>query len=367
MIKICLDTNAFQDNWTASGEAFTFLAEFIKSGLAEVFISEVSILEHVNHYREEAPGIEAKLKSDLASCAKLIPAGTKGFTLPPFYSPPAFEKCFRERLTELGIQTLAIPQVPHAELVTRDLARRRPFVKTGKGYRDALTWLAFLGAVDLSTKQAIYVTNDINDHCNEQKSKLHPELTDEILSKNAKCKVLWFPTPKKLVDEFVKPLLKKTAEDKEKTEKILKRIQGGTYKGFALEDVVNEGLEDFETQEADGTFYAKDVPLEEPVHVTMVESPNEIEATDLYRLSNGSYVCQGTAEVVATVEGFVDKLDAFELSERGSVYVSTTNWNEQYSEVEVSNVPVRLTFSFQFEDGFSDISKFEVTGVESNQ
>jgi hypothetical protein len=154
MIKICFDTNAFQDNWVASGEAFMFLAEFIKSGLGEVFISEVSILEHTNHYREEAPGIEAKLKSDLASCAKLIPGSTKGFTLPAFYAPPALEKCFRERLTELGIQTLAISQVPHAELVARDLARKNPFVKTGKGYRDTLTWLAFLGAVDLGTKQA---------------------------------------------------------------------------------------------------------------------------------------------------------------------------------------------------------------------
>ena len=40
MIKICLDANAFQDNWMASGEAFTFLAEFIKSGLSELCIPE---------------------------------------------------------------------------------------------------------------------------------------------------------------------------------------------------------------------------------------------------------------------------------------------------------------------------------------
>jgi hypothetical protein len=39
--------------------------------------------------------------------------------------------------------------------------------------------------------------------------------------------------------------------------------------------------------------------------------------------------------------------------------------NEHYAEVEVPNVPARITFSFEFTDGEPDIWKFEVTKVES--
>jgi hypothetical protein len=193
-------------------------------------------------------------------------------------------------------------------------------------------------------------------------------LKSEISSKSLKCEDLWFPTLQKLADELIKPCLKTLTDEAveaAKTEKILKRIQQGKYKRFTIEKVVIEGLENFESQEPEGTFYAGDAPLEEPLWVTMVESPTEIEATALYKLQSGHYLCEGTAEVAATVEGYLDKFEAFNQSEQGHAYVSTPDRNEHYSEVEVARLPARITFSFEFENAASDILKFEVTKIET--
>jgi hypothetical protein len=365
-MKICLDTNTLQNNWLATGEAFTLLGELIAKGECEAFISEISILEHVRHYEKDAPQIESKMKARLGSYAKLFLEQIKIPVLAPLYDLPTFEKRFRTRLAQLAIKVLPIPAVPHQELVARDLGERKPFAAGGKGYRDTLIWLSFLTVIDNTTTKAILVTNNSNDFGGQDKSALHPELIAEIKAKNPQCDALWFPAPQKLVDELVKPALKALAEEEAKTQKILKRIQDGKYKAFKLEKVVAEELgNNFDAQEPEGTFYAGDEPLEEPLYVSIVEDPTEIEATALLKLKSGDYLCEGTAEVTATVEGYLDKFEAFNQSELGHAFVMNPDHNEHYAEVEVPNVPARITFSFEFTDGEPDIWKFEVTKVES--
>jgi len=368
MIKICLDTNTLHDNWLATGEAFTLLGELISKAGCEAFVSEVSVLEHVRHYEKDAPQIETKLKAQLGSYAKMFAGGVKPPSLPPLYDVATFEQHFRDRMKTLGIQILPIAHVAHVDLVARDLANKKPFAANGKGYRDALTWLSFLTTIEPSTSKVVFVTQDANDFANQEKSALHSDLTSELEVKNPQCKSFWFPTPQKLADEVVKPHLQKINEqaaEAAKTDKLLKRIQNGKHKSFNLENVVIDGLEHFEAQEPEGAFYAGDVPLEEPLYVTSIESPEEIEATSLYKLQSGSYLCEGTAEVRATVEGFLDKFEAFNQSEEGHAFVSTPNWNEHYSEVEVTNVPARINFSFEFDKDTAEIESFEITKVES--
>jgi hypothetical protein len=177
----------------------------------------------------------------------------------------------------------------------------------------------------------------------------------------------------KLADELIKPLLAaladedaKAKKEQQKAQRLLKKIQENNYKHFKLDDVVQEGLENFESQEAEGVFYSGSAALEEPLWVTMVENPTDIEATSVYRLKSDNFLCEGTAQVTATVEGYLDKAEAVIQSEIGHVYISTPHHNEWYSEVEVPNHPARITFSFEFEEKSSEIYKFEVTKVEGN-
>jgi hypothetical protein len=61
----------------------------------------------------------------------------------------------------------------------------------------------------------------------------------------------------------------------------------------------------------------------------------------------------------------LDKFAAFNESECGAVFITDPHWNEGYSEVEVSNVPARVTFSFEFDRKTGEVQRFEVTKVES--
>jgi hypothetical protein len=373
MIKVLLDTNTVQDNWLASGEAFTLLGELVARGKCEVFMSEVSILEHVRHYQKKAPQMEQELKTKLSSYAKLF-VGQASIKSPPVLCDvTTFEKRFRDRLKELGVTTITIPQISHGGLVKRDLAERKPFAQSGKGYRDALIWLGFVDVIDQATTKAVVVTSNHNDFSGDDKETLHPDLRADLETKSSKLQDQRFAAPKKLADELIKPLLIELAEEdktakreQQKSQRILKRLREDTYKYFTLDDVVAEGLEYFESQGAEGTFYAGGVPLEEPLWVTMVESPMEIDATSVYKLKSGNYLCEGTADVIANVQGYLDKFEAFNQSENGTAFVTTPDHNEWYSEVEVSNQQARITFSFEFEEKSSDISKFEVIKIASN-
>lgn len=68
-----------------------------------------------------------------------------------------------------GIAVLQIPAVPHAEVVARDLAVRASFVRSGKGYRDALIWHSFLEWADtvpgLGVDTMYFVTSNTQDFC----------------------------------------------------------------------------------------------------------------------------------------------------------------------------------------------------------
>jgi len=70
-----------------------------------------------------------------------------------------------------------------------------------------------------------------------------------------------------------------------------------------LHSAAEELGRNFDAQEAEGTFYAGDEPLVEPLYVSMVEDPIGVEATALLKLKSGDYLCEGTVEVTATVEG----------------------------------------------------------------
>ena len=72
-----------------------------------------------------------------------------------------------------------------------------------------------------------------------------------------------------------------------------------------------------------------------------------------------------TAEASATLEGYLDKFEAFNQAELGNVHITDPNWNDHYAEVEVANAPANIAFSFEFDPVAGDISSFEITKIES--
>lgn len=367
MITICLDTNAFQKNWFAQGEAFRLIADFISKDEARAYVSEITVQEHAAHYRQEAPIIVKDSVSQLAELKQLlmeapIPA------LPKLTDTAKFEPSFRKRLLELGITVLPIPAVAHAALVARDLSQIRPFDKKGRGYRDSLIWLGLLKALDHTTTRVALVTTNKADFCaTDNPGALHPDLAKELQEHAPGCKATVHPTPTELVESVVKPRLKAIAEVEAATQDILQRIQTGTYEHFTITQVVTDGLDNFAAQEPTGTFCVGGEQLEEPLWVTFMEAPENIEATDIFRLNDNTYVCEGTADVTITLEGYLDKFEAANQAALGNAYITEPDWNEHYAEVEVSDVPATITFSINFDDQTGTVASFEIIKIEPQE
>ena len=55
-----------------------------------------------------------------------------------------YAKFFYAQIRRLNINIIPYPSTSHKDLVSRDLARKRPFQESGKGYRDALIWESLL-------------------------------------------------------------------------------------------------------------------------------------------------------------------------------------------------------------------------------
>lgn len=364
MVIIGLDTNAFQNNWFAEGEAFKLLADFVAKKEARVYVSEITIREHAGHYIKQAADALAKAKASISHLSKFLLAGPAP-SLAALCDPSAFEPAFRKRLTELGIEVIRITDIKHSTLIERDLGQIRPFGSSGKGYRDALIWLGFLSTIDTSTEKVIFVTSNSKDFGENGDQALHSDLLNEIKQKAPGCSGVVYSSPKLLVEQVIKPRLKAISQEEAKTQEILAKLQSNTYEYFTVADIVDAKLDTFSGQETSGEFKAGLAPLEGPIWVTILEDAEHAEVTDLFRLANGTFLCEGRAEVTATVEGFLDKFEASYQSELDNVFISDPNWNDHYSEVEVSNVRAEITFSFEFKAESDAVANFEITKVES--
>ena len=95
-----------------------------------------------------------------------------------------------------------------------------------------------------------------------------------------------------------------------------------------------------------------------------MEDPENITMNGLYPLVSGQFMLEGSADVKGTVEGFMMRFEAFNLSEEGHLFISTPDWNEHYSEVE-------MMFHFESHSALGsvlrlgNVTDFEITNFEA--
>lgn len=150
-MKIVFDTNILYDDFFLKRAQIVDICETARQYNIEVYIPEVVYDEIINQYGEKIDEIEKEIDSSVRkvrsistslSLENIINGVTKKQLLDEY--PSILDK----RLEELDIKILPYPSISHKDIVARDLKRRRPFQKSGKGYRDALIWETILSIVD---------------------------------------------------------------------------------------------------------------------------------------------------------------------------------------------------------------------------
>lgn len=156
------------------------LFEYKESIGIKVALPQVVVLEAINHVREE---IEAAVVANNNRISKL--SKTAAISIGKMLYQRDIDKLvdeFRgkiEKVIEKKFDALIpIPEVPHENLVMRDLNRKKPFERSGKGYRDALIWESILQLGRETQDKIVFISENTKDF-SEDGSGLHKDLRDD--------------------------------------------------------------------------------------------------------------------------------------------------------------------------------------------
>ena len=375
MVKIFLDTTTIHKNWQLKGEPFKALEQLIASGAASVYISQVSVRELVRQHTKETSTLRVRIARDWAELLKAMTIGDSNQmpALPMVMSESDVEAKFLAQAKDLGINITPLPKVSQSEMLERDLAMKKPFDEKGKGYRDTLIWFGILGELSDQVSAVHIVTGNTKDFGGKD-GELEAELVAELKAAAPNATIALHSILLDLIHALGEPQTQATkislaepSADQEMKEpvgsKLLDEIKTGKYSLFKLDSVISEGLEGFEMYELSGSVIANGVELEEPIHAMSLEFEGDSEATGVYEMTGGLYACIGNALGNATIEGYMDKMDAFLASESGYLYVTDPQWNEHMSEVEMSDVSVKFDFQFEFDPTSGEVVRFRVTEI----
>lgn len=132
-------------DWHLSSPAARVLLEASRRGGVHLAVPEIVIREVTTKHREREAATIGKLENVRSSLRKLQAGFSSDDRRPVAAISDRWADDFRKRLKSALTEITPLDVVSHDELVTRALARRKPFDGEGRaGYRDALIWHAVL-------------------------------------------------------------------------------------------------------------------------------------------------------------------------------------------------------------------------------
>jgi hypothetical protein len=173
-INIYIDSNITYSDplfQTAQARALFDIAEYCD---IYIFMSDVVIKETRNNYLK---AVNEEVEKYDKAARKLNAYGYK-LAFPTIDQEQA-EKIWCHRYRCLYKECL-IFMIKHkksfiSEMIDRDIAGRKPFKKSGVGFRDCLLWLSYANHANSSPHQSFFITKNVKDFCDDN-GELHPDL-----------------------------------------------------------------------------------------------------------------------------------------------------------------------------------------------
>jgi len=191
MLTIVLDANPIHaDPWLTSPPGMR-LRELARTGACRVVVPEVVRQELHRQQREAARESHAKLVKDGEAMAGIgvDVTQTSDHLAETFRRFDAdIDRAFAELLNFEGVASEPVPEVPAADILERDLGRRRPFMEVKRkdkrlsvGFRDTLIWETVLAILDPARgyDKVLFVTADGGFLTDDARS-IHPDLLADL-------------------------------------------------------------------------------------------------------------------------------------------------------------------------------------------
>jgi hypothetical protein len=353
-MKVILDTNIIFSDFHLKGAKIKSLCESVKLTGDTVHIPKVVVDESVNKYWEKILECKLVIDREMSNFKRLTGRVvgdnpiSKEFTLEEFRQ---YKDIFEKRLRELGINIIPYPSISHQELVKRDLARKKPFQETGKGYRDALIWESVKSICEESLSlfenpKIIFVNKNHKDFC--EKGLLHPDLKEDLVNNGInEDDVRVIEDIEIFIREYIKP-----------KQKILKKIQeklntNKQHNKIDLNTEINNRITDFLLHRE---FDHEESPFRQEFENPFVADLGEpsFTVTEVRQISEEKILVEVEVEVNCYFDFFIFKSDAICMEEDELPYIWDSDWNKHYMAASKA-MPVRLKVTLIVNSSFEEI------------
>lgn len=235
-----------------------------------------------------------------------------------------YRKRTRKHIEDSGGTILPLPKVSHARVLDRDLGTRKPFARSGKGYRDTLIWESLVEFVKTlrSDQMVVFVTGNANDFAGDTAAGLDKLLLAEIDSPE---RVRYFPSLRDAVramSTWAEQELQMLFEI-DRQDEVDQRVEEAVITA-AEQDVIGQEL----GAEAVAGFAEVQVPseIENPTVVSMDIDLSSFMMDVYDRYEGDTLAIQASIAATLYIEGFVYKADAAMLG--NDIDIIDKDWND---------------------------------------
>jgi len=160
---IVLDANVFIADYWLRSVSSVLLKDFLKKTNATLVVPKVVFEEVVNHHEEDLKKVKSDIHRMLRGAGRLV-RNVKGQedsieAISKQSRDEPYRNFLSSELKSLNAMIVDYSDIPHSEVVGRDLRRRRPFQESGKGYRDTLLWETILRNCIKENAVTVFITD----------------------------------------------------------------------------------------------------------------------------------------------------------------------------------------------------------------
>lgn len=386
-IVIVVDTNTMFEDVMLSGTRWTQLLSLCAKRRLRVAIPIVVLRERARHWETKASNaVEAargRYERALRDRKAFMDLGLGTLEEPAPVPDVAIERGAAQerlvdRLTNVGVEILPLPKVTVAELLDRDLSGKKPFHKSGKGFRDALIWHSVMELLSSEGSDSVVylVTDDSDDFRHDE--HLHPDLQEDTDGLGGQLRLVR-GLEELVEDEPISSLIAELAATDEQLQLFLARAAqldpdeystasiGGLIRDAlvaAASELIGEEISFGDDEWPSGPDFTEvAIPrLDSPTIVHVETRPNTAEWHTYETYEAETLLIRASIEADVEIEGFVYKSDYIGMEDEVSLI--EFDWNDHMSFVAAS-VEARLVFQLRVESGAGVVEQAEFEQAES--
>jgi predicted nucleic acid-binding protein len=362
---IVVDTTVIVDDYWFRSPSFELFAEFLKQTGAKFVVPEVVVEEAINHRHEDLEIVKSEIEKAHRKVARLFrrfpEKSDQMAVVETEDASDPYEKFLSSELKRRGATIIPYHDIPHKDVISRDLSRFRPFQRSGKGYRDTLIWETIVRNCLKKGAVTVFVTDNSKDFCDPQ-GELHEDLRKDLRARG--FDEADFKISKDLIhftDVFAVPLL--TAGDD-----FIARVAQNEVPGFDLPQICDDNISAIvgAIEKKPASMIGDPGVYEPSVDVVYVPSKQEeFEILSAARIAKNTFfiVFKFRANVAFAYFLSHSQYATLPESEVSRITVLDWEWNEFVMRVG-SDTDIDLKCRITFDAKKQVVQSFEVEDVE---